>query len=58
MLAVIKKHNKWEKTDGFSGIVKIIIGSMYDNVVDDQLAHKDILYLMNGVIKLIVETKP
>jgi hypothetical protein len=35
MLAVIKKHNKWEKTDGFIGIVKIIIGSMYDNVVDD-----------------------
>ena len=35
MLAVIKKHNIWEKIDAFSGIVKIIISSMYDNVVDD-----------------------
>ena len=57
MLAVIKKHNSWEKVEGFAGIIRIIITSMYDNVVDDELAHKDILYLLNGVIKLIVDSK-
>lgn len=30
---------------------------MYENVVDDELTHKDILYFMNGIIKIIVESK-
>lgn len=30
---------------------------MYQNVVDDELSHKDILYFMNGIIKIIVNSK-
>lgn len=56
-LSIIKKHNSWEKTDNFAGVIRVMITSMYENVVDDDLTHKDILYLINGVIKLIVESK-
>lgn len=56
-LAAIKKHSSWQKTHNFIGVVRIIITSMYENVVDDELTHKDILYFMKGVIKMIVESK-
>lgn len=54
MLVVVKKHNTWQKMEGFAGIIKIVINSMYDNVVDDDLAHKDILYFMDGVVRLVI----
>lgn len=57
MLVVVKKHNSWQKMDTFSGIIHIIINSMFDNVVDDDLAHKDILYFMDGVVRLVVEAR-
>lgn len=57
MLVVVKKHNSWQKMEGFTGIIKIIINSMYDNVVDDDLAHKDILYFMDGVVRLVIQAR-
>lgn len=35
MLALIKKHNGWSTTASFEGVTKVIVDSMYENVVDD-----------------------
>ena len=57
MLAMIHKHNNWSTTVSFEGVSKVIVESMYENVVDDEISHKDILRLLNGIIMQIVSSK-
>lgn len=56
-LTLIRKLNSWEKVEKFFGVARVMTNGMYENVVDDELTHKDILYFMNGIIKIIVESK-
>lgn len=54
MMEIIKKHMQWHKTDSFVSVVKVIVNSMYENVVDDDIYSKDILKILDGIAKLLV----
>lgn len=56
-LALIAKLNSWGKVENFFGVARVMTNNMYENVVDDELTHKDILYFINGIIKIIVASK-
>lgn len=47
MFELVKHHSDWLKIDSFISLVKTICGSMYENVVDDDIAAKDILVLID-----------
>ena len=56
-MKLIKRHNSWEKTESFKGVIRIIVDSMFENVVNDEFAQKDILKLLQKVIRTIIDEK-
>lgn len=56
-LKIIQKHNGWSNVQTFDGIVKVLTNSMFENIVDEDLSHKDILYFLDGILEMIVRSK-
>lgn len=56
-MQIIKKHQNWLKVESFQGVIKSIIGSMYENIVNDEIFEKDLIFLIGDVIELIVKSK-
>lgn len=54
MISVIKKHMQLHNTHSYDSVVKIIVNSMYENVVDDHIYNKDILKILDGVANLLI----
>ena len=56
-MILIRKHQNEKKHESLLGIIKIIVGSMYENIVNDEIFEKDVIFLLGDVIKLIVESE-
>lgn len=54
VLALLKKHNTWQDIQSFEGVARVIVDSMFENVVDDDIGHKDILRLIDGIMGELV----
>ncbi len=57
MLALIKRHTNWSDISSFKSICKVIVNSMYENLVDDDVYNKDILIIIKYVLDSIVSSK-
>jgi hypothetical protein len=56
MLTIIRKHHSIACSDNTQSVVKVIVHSMYENIVDDDIYNKDIFIILNECFKLIVST--
>lgn len=54
MLTLINKHQLCGNCENLESIVKSIVHSMYENIVDDDIYNKDLFFIINQAFKLIV----
>ncbi len=54
MLTIISKHQALQYSENLESIVKSIVHSMYENIVDDDIYNKDLFIILDQCFKLIV----
>jgi uncharacterized protein YaiI (UPF0178 family) len=54
MLTIIRRHHALSLKDNLESIVKAIVHSMYDNIVDDDIYNKDVFVILNECFKLVI----
>ena len=54
MITLLKKHSTWNKTDSLESICKVIVNSMYENIVDDDIYNKDYFYIIKEGFLMII----
>lgn len=57
MMAIIKKHQHNLNLSSFQSLAKVIVNSMYENIVDDDVFNKDLLKIVVFCLKTIIEDK-
>lgn len=56
-LKLIEAYSDCEDTASFDGILKVMVTSMFENIVDADISHKDLLFFIDGILDLIVSSK-
>lgn len=56
-MALINKYQNSSNLDSYCSLIKVIVNSMYDNIVDDNVFNKDLIKIIIFCVKKIVEDK-
>lgn len=57
MMILIEKYQSTADVDSFASLMKVIVNSMYENIVDDDVFNKDIIKLLVFCIKKATSDK-
>jgi hypothetical protein len=57
MVILIRKYQSSLPAEAMGSLAKVIISSMYENIVDDDVYHKDILKIVIFCIRELIEGK-
>ena len=56
-MILIKKHQNEQKNEELLGIIRIIVGSMYENIVNEEIFEKNVIFLLGDLLQFIVESE-
>lgn len=54
MMILIGKYQHSTNMDGLASLAKVIVSCMYENIVDDEVYHKDVLKIIVFCVRKLV----